>query len=98
MELFVAGLEAGSIARHLGISKSAISRLLSGQYRFGALAGQDETTPELLASVAAEHLRRERERITERYLASAANLQLQGHLEAVGQRVLAGMDAFLLEG
>lgn len=93
MELFVAGLEMSSIARHLGISKSAVSRLLSGQYRFACNAGADETTPELLSAVAAEHLRRERGRITERFIASAANLRLQGELEKIGCRWLAAMDA-----
>lgn len=93
MELFVAGLEMGSIARHLGVSKTVVSRLLSGQYRFALNAGADETTPELLAAVAAEHLRRERGRITERYIASAANLRLQARLEEVGQRMLSAIDA-----
>ena len=51
LELFVAGLEIGSIARHLGISKTVASRQVSGLHRFAGHAGPDETTPERLAAV-----------------------------------------------
>lgn len=93
MELWVAGLGLPSIARHLGISKAAASMLLHGKYRFGPYAGRDETTPELLAAVAAEHLRREQQRITERFIASAANVRLQEKLEEVRQRMLSAIEA-----
>lgn len=92
MELWVAGLGLPTIARHLGISKAACSMLLHGKYRFGPNAGADETTPQLLAAVAAEHLRREKGRITERFIASAANLRLQEQLESVGTRMLCAIE------
>lgn len=92
MELWVAGLGLPTIARHLGISKAACSMLLHGKYRFGPNAGADETTPQLLAAVAAEHLRREKGRITERFIASAANLRLQAQLESVGTRMLCAIE------
>lgn len=98
MELYLAGLETTSIARHLGISKSAVKRMLNGQYRFSPAAGPDETTPTLIAAVAAERARRERERIVTEYVASAANTALQQALEAVGRRMLAAIEIAALEG
>lgn len=98
MELYLAGLETTSIARHLGISKSAVKRMLNGQYRFSPAAGADETTPALIAAVAAERARRERDRIVAEYVASAANTALQQALEAVGRRMLSAIEAATLEG
>lgn len=93
LELFVAGLSHGSIAQHMGISKPTVNQIIHGKYRFAPGAGEDETTPELIAAVAAEHAAREREYIAERFCASAANQQLVAALEATGQRLLAALDA-----
>ncbi len=93
LELFVAGLSHGSIAQHMGISKPTVNQIIHGKYRFAPGAGEDETTPELIAAVAAEHAAREREYIVERFCASAANQQLVAALEATGQRLLAALDA-----
>jgi hypothetical protein len=98
MELYVAGLESGSIARHLGISHGALSLLLRGQYRFSPSAGPDETTPELIAAVAKERARRERDRIVEEFVASAANVRLQQALETVGRQMLAALQSVPMEG
>jgi hypothetical protein len=98
MELYVAGLESGSIARHLGISRGALSLLLRGQYRFSPSAGPDETTPELIAAVAKERARRERDRIVEEFVASAANVRLQQALETVGRQMLAALQSVPMEG
>lgn len=92
MEMYVAGLATGSIARHLGISQAAVKKMLSGSYRFSPAAGVDETTPELLAAVVAERARRERERVVQCFIASAANIALQNGLEALGHRLLAAFE------
>jgi predicted transcriptional regulator len=98
MELYVAGLETGSIARHLGISKSAVKKMLSGQYRFSPASGPDETTPALIAAVAAERARREQDRIVDEYVASAVNQRLQQALESVGRQMLAALQSVTVEG
>jgi predicted transcriptional regulator len=98
MELYVAGLETASIARHLGVSKSAIKKMLSGQYRFSPASGPDETTPALIAAVAAERARREQDRIVDEYVASAVNQRLQQALESVGRQMLVALQSVTVEG
>jgi predicted transcriptional regulator len=98
MELYVAGLETSSIARHLGVSKSAIKKMLSGQYRFSPASGPDETTPALIAAVAAERARREQDRIVDEYVASAVNQRLQQALESVGRQMLVALQSVTVEG
>lgn len=97
MELYVAGLETGSIARHLGVSKSAIKKMLSGQYRFSPASGPDETTPALIAAVASERARREQDRIVDEYVASAVNQRLQQALESVGRQMLVALQSVAVE-
>jgi predicted transcriptional regulator len=87
MELFVAGLPQTSIARHLGLSSATVCQMLNGKWRFSPAAGVDETTPELIEAVVAEHLRREQARALAMYCQSAANQRLVAALEEVGQRL-----------
>ena len=93
LEMFVAGLSLSQIGRHLGISKTVASRLISGKYRFGPGAGRDETTPALVAAVTARHVADEQARIAERFCASAANQALVQSMDRAGQRLLAAIGA-----
>jgi len=93
LEMFVAGLSLSQIGRHLGISKTVASRLISGKYRFGPGAGRDEITPQLIAAVTARHVADEEARIAERFCASAANQALVQSMDRAGQRLLAAIGA-----
>lgn len=93
LEMFVTGLSLSQIGRHLGISKTVASRLISGKYRFGPGAGRDETTPQLIAAVTARHVADEQARIAERFCASAANQGLVRAMDAAGQRLLSAIGA-----
>ena len=93
LEMFVAGLSLSQIGRHLGISKTVASRLISGKYRFGPGAGRDEATPQLIAAVTARHVADEQARIAERFCASAANQALVQSMDRAGQRLLAAIGA-----
>lgn len=88
LTLFVAGMGHGAIAKKLGISRPSVNLMLHGRYRFSPYAGADLTTPALLAAVAQRHIAADLERMTTKYLASAANRNLENALETAGQRLL----------
>lgn len=92
LELFVAGLDHASIARHLGISVAAVSLLVNGKFRFAPGSGEDETTPELIAAVAARHRERVQAQIASQFCASAANQALVDTLDHLGQRMLTALE------
>lgn len=92
LELFAAGLALPSIARHLGVSVASVSLLVNGKFRFAPGSGEDETTPELIAAVAARHRERVQAQIASQFCASAANQALVQTLDRLGQRMLAALE------
>lgn len=95
MELYVAGLSVKQIARHLGISAAVASHLLNGKYRFPLNAGTDETTPELIAAVAARKAEEAQARIAAEFCQSLANQRLAAALDRIGLKMLAALQPAL---
>lgn len=92
MDLYVAGLSVKQVARHLGISVSVASNLLNGKYRFPLNAGADETTPELIAAVAARKAEEAQARIAAEFCQSLANQRLAAALDRIGLKMLAALE------
>ncbi len=93
LTLFVQGWRQADIARHCRISKAVVCTLVHGQHRFTDGAGEDLTTTELIEAVVARHMGEERARITRKYITSAANQKLTGHLDGQGRMLLLGQAA-----
>lgn len=91
LNLFVSGLSQKSISKRIGVSLSAVNLILHGRYRFSPGAGQDLTTPELIAAVTHRHITADIERLTRKYCASAANQHLENALDSAGYRLLTGI-------
>jgi prophage antirepressor-like protein len=87
LTLFAQGWAQRAIAKHLGVSPTVVSNLLHAKHRFTVDAGQDLTTPELIEIVVNRHMADERQRLTQKYIASASNQHMAQLLEAKGSNV-----------
>lgn len=97
LEMFVDGYSQKEMADALRLSRTSINLLIHAKYAFAPGLGPSLCSPELISQVTARHmeieadrLAREQDRIAQKFLTSARNLELAESLEYVGQCALDG--------
>ena len=97
LEMFVGGYSQKEMADALRLSRTSINLLIHAKYAFAPGLGPSLCSPELISQVTARHmeieadrLAREQDRIAQKFLTSARNLELAESLEYVGQCALDG--------
>jgi prophage antirepressor-like protein len=101
LTLYLEDMNLADIGRTLGVARTTVHRLVSGQQIFGPHAGPDQTTPELRAAVVAKRMQAEHNRFVERvqtkYCISASNLGLALEYDRAGRQLLQAIGAPLPE-